>query len=94
MTTKSAPTLEQQRAQFAWDCAREGSTRSGDEYRNLAKAAPAFIMNNGLMQTLAFYQDKDKTHHKMLAEHLRRWVFCVAAAMVRTPASTPRWKSF
>lgn len=70
-----APTLEQQRAQFAWDCAREGSARAGDEYRNLAKAAPALIMNNGLMQTLAFYQDKDKTHHKMLAEHLRRWVF-------------------
>ena len=50
-TAKTAPvTLEQQRAQFAWDCAKEGTALAGDDYRNLAKAAPALIMNNGLMQ--------------------------------------------
>lgn len=71
---KPAPvTLEQQRAQFAWDCAKEGTAVS-DEYRNLAKAAPALIMNNGLMQTLAFYQDKGKPQHIALAGHLRRWI--------------------
>lgn len=73
---KPAPpvTLEQQRAQFAWDCAKEGTALAGDEYRNLAKAAPALIMNNGLMQTLAFYQDKNKPQHQALARHLRRWI--------------------
>ena len=74
-TAKPAPvTLEQQRAQFAWDCAKEGTELASDEYRNLAKAAPALIMNNGLMQTLAFYQDKGKPHHMTLAGQLRRWI--------------------
>lgn len=74
-TAKPAPvTLEQQRAQFAWDCAKEGTALASDEYRNLAKAAPALIMNNGLMQTLAFYQDKGKPHHMTLAGQLRRWI--------------------
>ena len=74
-TAKTAPvTLEQQRAQFAWDCAKEGTALAGDDYRNLAKAAPALIMNNGLMQTLAYYQDKGKPHHMTLAGQLRRWI--------------------
>ena len=74
-STKTAPpTLEQKRAQFAWDCAKEGTALAGDDYRNLAKAAPALIMNNGLMQTLAFYQDKGKPHHMTLAGQLRRWI--------------------
>ncbi len=67
-------TLEQQRAQFAWQCAQEGVQVAGAEYRNLAKAAPALIMNNGLMQTLAFYQDKNKDHHRELAAQLRSWI--------------------
>jgi len=72
---KTAPvTLEQQRAQFAWQCAQEGVQVAGAEYRNLAKAAPALIMNNGLMQTLAFYQDKNKPQHQALARQLRRWL--------------------
>ena len=33
---------------------QENNAAAGDEYRNLAKAAPALIMNNGLMQTLVF----------------------------------------
>lgn len=74
-TAKPAPvTLEQQRAQFAWECAKEGTALASDEYRNLAKAAPALIMNNGLMQTLAFYQDKGKPQHLALAGQLRRWI--------------------
>ncbi len=70
----SPVTLEQQRAQFAWQCAQEGVQIAGAEYRNLAKAAPALIMNNGLMQTLAFYQDKGKPQHLTLATQLRRWI--------------------
>ena len=89
-TAKPAPvTLEQQRAQFAWDCAKEGTALAGDEYRNLAKAAPALIMNNGLMQTLAFYQDKGKPHHMALAGHLRRWIMKRAGGNGQDPGFQP-----
>lgn len=82
----SAPvTLEQQRAQFAWQCAQEGVQLTGAEYRNLAKAAPALIMNNGLMQTLAFYQDKNKDHHRALAAQLRRWIMHRAGGNSQDP---------
>lgn len=89
-TAKPAPvTLEQQRAQFAWDCAKEGTALAGDEYRNLAKAAPALIMNNGLMQTLAFYQDKGKPQHMALAGHLRRWIMKRAGGNSQDPGFQP-----
>ncbi|TVR58907.1 MAG: type III-B CRISPR module-associated protein Cmr5 [Candidatus Competibacteraceae bacterium] len=62
--------LDQQRAAYAWQCVQGCS---GD-YTNLAKAAPALIMNNGLMQALAFYQSKSKPHHLALNKHLREWL--------------------
>ena len=84
--TPAAPvTLEQKRAQFAWDFAKEGTALAGDEYRNLAKAAPALIMNNGLMQTLAFYQDKNKPQHQALARHLRCWIMKRAGGYGQDP---------
>ena len=63
-------TLDQQRAAYAWQRV-QGCTK---EYVNLAKAAPALIMNNGLMQTLAFYESKGKPHHQQLAKHLSGWL--------------------
>lgn len=60
--------LEQQRAAHAWSCAQDCE----EKYANLAKSAPALIMNNGLMQTLAFYKSKGKgkgteePHNKLL----------------------------
>lgn len=78
-------TLEQRRARYAWDCSVEGVARSGEEYRNLAKAAPALIMNNGLMQTLAFYKDKNKPPHQDLSRHLRVWI----AKRPTKPESSP-----
>ncbi len=63
-------TLDQQRAAYAWQRV-QGCTK---EYVNLAKAAPALIMNNGLMQTLAFYESKGKPHHQQLARHLSDWL--------------------
>ena len=87
---KAAPvTLEQQRAQFAWQCAQEGTQVAGEEYRNLAKAAPALIMNNGLMQTLAFHQDKGKPHHLTLAAQLRRWIVTRAGGNGQDPGFQP-----
>ena len=64
---KTAMTLEQQRSKFAWDCV-QGCNKG---YVVLAKSAPALIMNNGLMQTLCYLQDKK---HFELLKHLREWL--------------------
>jgi CRISPR-associated protein Cmr5 len=83
----SKMTLEQQRSQAAWAFAQEGVALAGGEYTNLAKAAPALIMNNGLMQTLAFFEDKGKgkAHHKELASQLRRWIMIRAGGVDKDP---------
>ncbi|MBL0351957.1 MAG: type III-B CRISPR module-associated protein Cmr5 [Candidatus Dechloromonas phosphoritropha] len=62
-----AMTLEQRRSQFAWDSV-QGCNK---DYVKLAKSAPALIMNNGLMQTLSYLQDKK---HSELLKHLREWL--------------------
>ena len=61
MTTTTPQTLDQQRAAFAWKCVAKAKVSLGgkfDAYTNLAKSAPALIMGNGLMATLAFLQQK------------------------------------
>jgi CRISPR-associated protein Cmr5 len=68
-----AQTLEQKRAQFAWECAQKGISAHGKDYVNDAKGLPALIMNSGLMQTMAFLQEK-KGCHEMLGQHLRNWL--------------------
>ncbi len=63
------PTLEQQRAQDAWEkCAAYKK-----EHVNLAKGLPALMMNSGLMQTIAFLHEK-KGHHEAVSKHLRQWL--------------------
>lgn len=85
----SKMTLEQKRSQAAWAMSQEGIALAASEYTNLAKAAPALIMNNGLMQTLAFYEDKGKQHHQALAAHLRRWIMARAGCADRDPGFAP-----
>ncbi len=62
-------TLDQQRAAFAWEKVKEakseGNKNRGDKksfdfsaYTNLAKSAPSLVMSNGLMATLAFFEQK------------------------------------
>ena len=80
---KPAMTLEQRRSEAAWRYAKEGV--ASEQYKDLAKAAPALIMNNGLMQTLAFYADKNKPHHQALASHLRRWIMLRAGGADQDP---------
>jgi CRISPR-associated protein Cmr5 len=64
------PTLEQQRAQDAWDrCADYDK----DKHVKLAKGLPALIMNSGLMQVLAFLHEKGGAH-EAVSEHLRTWL--------------------
>lgn len=66
--------LEQQRAAFAW----QKAINCNDKYANVAKSAPALIMNNGLMQTLAFYSSKAKEdkddHHRKLCDDICSWL--------------------
>lgn len=54
-----ATTLEQERAKFAWDIAV--ANKNDASFKRLAKGAPALIMSNGLMPSLAFWQSKGNT---------------------------------
>ena len=67
-------TLEQRRAQDAW----ERSEDCTSDYVNLAKSLPALIMNSGLMQVMAFLEEKgskpSQRHCRTLAKHLRAWL--------------------
>lgn len=69
-----AQTLEQQRAADAWRCAKNCSA----SYTRLAKGLPALIMNSGLMQTVAFLEEKGRKerngHHDKLGADLRCWL--------------------
>ena len=62
-------TLDQKRAALAWGYATASRNLQGemaDKYRNLAKGAPALIMNSGLMPTLAFYKSKGTAEQQLL----------------------------
>jgi CRISPR-associated protein Cmr5 len=63
------PTLEQQRAQDAW----EKCANYGNGHVNIAKGLPALIMNSGLMQVLAFCHEKGGDN-ETVAQHLRVWL--------------------
>ncbi|MDP2752373.1 MAG: type III-B CRISPR module-associated protein Cmr5 [Rhodocyclaceae bacterium] len=60
-----AQTLEQQRAQDAWNYTKE--------HVNIAKGLPSLIMNSGLMQVLAFCHEKKK-ENEQVASDLRKWL--------------------
>ncbi len=62
-------TLEQQRAQDAW----EKSANYQKGHVNFAKGLPALIMNSGLMQVLAFCHEKSGEYED-IARDLRRWL--------------------
>lgn len=67
-------TLEQQRAQDAW----EKCATYAEKHVNFTKGLPALIMNSGLMQVLAFCHEKGQKasgrHHEEVANHLRIWL--------------------
>jgi len=70
--------LDQQRAAFAWQRVEAAKSALNEaeykSYKNLAKGAPALVMNNGLMQTLAFFNSKGKGHHQQLLGDLLAWL--------------------
>lgn len=67
-------TLEQQRAQDAWNKCEHYS----DKHADFAKGLPALIMNSGLMQVLAFCYEKgqkeSQRHNEEVARDLRIWL--------------------
>jgi CRISPR-associated protein Cmr4 len=68
-------TLDQQRANYAWEKAEEAAQHGIiEEYTNLAKSVASLIMNSGLMQTLAFLQAKKDDQHEVLKTHLCKWL--------------------
>jgi CRISPR-associated protein Cmr5 len=74
-TTPPRLTLEQRRAANAWRCAHG----QGKDYVNLAKGLPALIMNSGLLQVMAFLNEKGskgsrQEHCATLGTHLRAWL--------------------
>ncbi len=71
--------LEQQRARFAWDQVQQ---HRSDDFKKSAKGAPALIMSNGLMASLAYWrarkskQDSDKLLISILLWLGRRYPEC------------------
>lgn len=67
-------TLEQERAQHAWECCKDYQ----DAHVKFAKGLPALIINSGLMQVLAFCHEKGQKasgrHCEDVAGHLRSWL--------------------
>jgi CRISPR-associated protein Cmr5 len=82
-------TMEQLRAADTWEKAQ----RCSDEYVKLAKGLPALIMNSGLMQVLAFLEEKgskeSQRHCRDLAEHLRSWVHARFDRVIPSPEFAP-----
>jgi CRISPR-associated protein Cmr5 len=69
-----AQTLDQKRAEYAWQKVGAAPRDTVGDYASLAKGAPALVMNSGLMQSLAFLRAKDKPQHLTLLDHLCRWL--------------------
>ncbi|MEX0618067.1 MAG: type III-B CRISPR module-associated protein Cmr5 [Pseudohongiellaceae bacterium] len=82
-----AHTLEQERAQSAWDV----SAKYDKEHVNIAKGLPALIMNSGLMQVLAFAHEKGKKH-EVVATDLRMWL--VRRISGNSEAADPGFEAF
>jgi len=65
-------TLEQMRTKNAWQAADKCS----EKFMTLAKGAPALVMSNGLMPSLAFWKSKakDNNEHDKLVNCITSWL--------------------
>lgn len=87
-------TLDQQRAAYAWDTVKRAQQALPEfgEFKNLAKGAPALIMGNGLMPSLAFYASRNKRPADALNEAINGWLatrLMAGAAFKPVPKSYP-----
>ncbi|NJE10066.1 type III-B CRISPR module-associated protein Cmr5 [Thermococcus sp. MAR1] len=68
---------EQERAKFAYDKV-SGIKGKGfeDDYKSYVKRAPAMILTNGLIQTLAYYKSKSKgaDAYEELFNQINEWL--------------------
>lgn len=70
-------TLEQERAAFAYEKVSSVADKEfAGNYRAYVKKAPAMIMTNGLIQTLAFFKAKGKKNkaYEHLFSHVVEWL--------------------
>jgi CRISPR-associated protein Cmr5 len=66
-------TVEQLRAQRAWDMAQAGVEQHHKDYVSTCKGLPALIMTSGLMQTMAFLEQKGG-RHALIGQQIRDWL--------------------
>ena len=80
-------TLDQARSRFSWERTKEPMEGGqADEYKNLTAGAPAMIMSNGLMQTMAYWQAKKGAAHASLLQTVIDWLATAKVVEVRQGA--------
>jgi len=73
-------TLEQERAEFSYDCVKEIASNTDDlipkkKFKGLVKKTPTYILTNGLGNTIAFLFSKGKNEHLALAYIIGKYLF-------------------
>ena len=68
---KTINKLENGRAAFAYECAKEGA-KFGGEYKSYVKKIPMLIKTNGLGATVAFMKYKGGVYEEIY-KHLSEW---------------------
>ncbi len=71
MEAAKLQTMDQRRAEYAWECVKRHASK---DYANLAKSMPAMVMTSGLMPTLAFLHGKGEAEHHTLLGHIVFWL--------------------
>ncbi len=68
-----AKTLEQERAAYAWETLskRGGASKA---YVSAVSGAPALVMQNGLLQAVAYFWNKDEEDNRKVAEDIMAWL--------------------
>lgn len=67
-------TLDQERAQAAWNCVKEVKEKAFQaKYLQLSRGATADIQAHGLAQTLAFWRAKKEDQHQTLLKDITGW---------------------
>lgn len=70
MSQNNRQRLEQNRANFAFNCAKNAGNNK--EYKQWAKKVPMMIKTNGLGATLAFLNTKTQTQKQLILD-LEKW---------------------
>lgn len=67
-------TIDQKRAQQAWNDVKEARDQGVGNYKSLVRGMPADIQISGFGQAMAFIRAKGKSEHLMLFEHIQGWL--------------------